>query len=208
MSEPVMQSPLHPFDLAAKARPLDASCGVWVSELPLLGYVSLRGQSSDQAFTEAVARIAGVALPTAPCTFAVSNLAKILWISPDEWLIVCPRARLKGLLGEFSQALKSVKHQVADNSGGYTQIYLQGKNARDLLSHTSVYDLEALTPGRIVGTTFGKSSLYMHRHRDGYCLLLRRSFADYIWRYLVRAAEPYGFGVAQIDAALIAGAAA
>ena len=208
MSEPMMQSPLHTFDLAARARPLDASCGVWVSELPLLGYVSLRGQSSEHAFAEAVVRIVGVALPTTPCTFAISGLAKILWISPDEWLIVCPRARLNGLLGEFSKALKNVKHQVADNSGGYTQVYVHGQNARDLLSHTSVYDLEALAPGRVVGTTFGKSSLYMHRHLDGYCLLLRRSFADYIWRYLVRAAEPYGFGVAQIDVALVAGAAA
>ncbi len=30
--------------------------------------------------------------------------------------------------------------------------------------------------------------------------MLRRSFADYIWRYLVRAAQPYGFGVAVLRA--------
>ena len=209
MAEPMMQSPLHAFDLAARAKPLDASCGVWVSELPLLGYISLRGQSADQAFKQAIASVVGVALPAKPCALAATNTAtstaKILWLSPDEWLIVCPRARLKPLLGEVSQALVNVKHQIADNSGGYTQIYLQGKNARDLLSHTSVYDLEALTPGRVVGTTFGKSSVYMHRQLDGYCLLLRRSFADYIWRYLVRAAEPYCFGVAQIDHSKIRG---
>jgi sarcosine oxidase, subunit gamma len=205
MSEPMMQSPLHAFNLAAQARPMDASCGVWASELPLLGYLSLRGRSADHAFTEAVARVVGVALPTKPCTLAATGTAKILWISPDEWMIVCPRARLRALFSELSEALANVKHQVADNSGGYTQVSLQGKNARDLLSHTSVYDLAALIPGRVVGTTFGKSSIYMYRHEDGYCLVLRRSFADYIWRYLVRAAEPYGLGVAQIDAAAIAG---
>jgi sarcosine oxidase, subunit gamma len=205
MSEPMMQSPLHAFDLAGKARPLDASCGVWASELPLLGYVSLRGQSADRAFTDAVARVVGVALPVKPCTLAATNTEKILWLSPDEWMIVCPRSRLTALLAELKQALADIKHQVADNSGGYTQVYLQGKNARELLSHTSVYDLDALTPGRVVGTTFGKSSVYLHRHLDGYCLLLRRSFADYIWRYLVRAAEPYRLGIAQIDPTKIRG---
>ncbi len=39
----------------------------------------------------------------------------------------------------------------------------------------------------------------MYREGDGFCLLARRSFADYIWRFLVRAAEPYGFGVVRLD---------
>ena len=41
MPEPVMQSPLHHFGLAAKARPVDTTCGVWAKEMPLLGYVYL-----------------------------------------------------------------------------------------------------------------------------------------------------------------------
>jgi sarcosine oxidase subunit gamma len=88
---------------------------------------------------------------------------------------------------------------VADNSGGYTQVILSGRNALDVLQHTTVYDFEALEPGRVVGTTFGKSSVYAHRAGEGFCLVMRRSFADYIWRYLVRAAAPYGLGIAVVD---------
>jgi sarcosine oxidase, subunit gamma len=200
MSEPLMQSPLHAFGLAAEAKPIDASRGVWANEIPLLGYVSLRGNANDPAFVDAASNVLGAGLPTQPCTLAMSAVAKILWLSPDEWMIVCDRARLAGLLRDLNQALTGIRSQVADNSGGYTQVLLQGANARDLLAHTSVYDLAALGEGRVVGTTFGKSSLYVHRQGDGYCLLLRRSFADYIWRYLVRAAEPYGFGVAVLEA--------
>jgi sarcosine oxidase subunit gamma len=77
---------------------------------------------------------------------------------------------------------------------------LRGRNALDVLRHASVYNFAALQKGRIVGTTFGKSSVYAHRSGDGFCLLMRRSFADYIWRYLVRASAPYGLGIAAIEA--------
>ena len=200
MSEPLMQSPLHAFGLPAEAKPMDSSKGVWANEIPLLGYVSLRGDANDTAFVEASSGVLGARLPTQPCTLSISPTAKVLWLAPDEWMIVCERDRLAGLLRELNPALAGIRSQVADNSGGYTQVLLQGANADDLLAHTSVYDLAALGEGRVIGTTFGKSSLYVHRQGDGYCLLLRRSFADYIWRYLVRAAEPYGFGIAVLEA--------
>lgn len=200
MSEPVMQSPLAPFDLNARAKPVDASAGVWANEIGLMGYISLRGHSGDAAFTAAASRALGVPLPVEPCTYTEKGLLKVLWLSPDEWLIVCTRADRAHIVGALSATLKDIRSQVIDNSGGYTQILLEGANATDLLSHATVYNLQALTNGRIVGSTFGKSSLYMHRlGDDGYCLILRRSFADYIWRYLERAANPYGFAVARLE---------
>jgi sarcosine oxidase, subunit gamma len=78
---------------------------------------------------------------------------------------------------------------------GYTSVLLQGKQAADALQHCTVYNLHALTPNKVVGTTFGKASVIMYRLDDGFYLVLRRSFADYIWRYLERAAQPYGFGI-------------
>lgn len=200
MAEPTMQSPLHAFDLAAQAQPADDVRGVWANEIPLLGYISLRGNSTDTAFVEKVTAATGVRLPVDPCTFALANGVKVLWISPDEWMIVCARSRLGELISALKAGLQGIRSQVADNSGGYTQVLLQGQNAQDVLQHTSVYNFAALQPGRVVGTTFGKSSVYVHRTGDAFCLLLRRSFADYIWRYLVRAAAPYGLGIAAIEA--------
>lgn len=194
-----MRSPLHPFGLDALAKPADASCGVWANEVQGLGYISLRGNSSDGKFTDAVSGALGIPLPVAPCTFASSGSTKVLWLSPDEWLIVTPRERLAEFLQLFITALSGIRSQVTDNSGGYTQVIVEGRNASQVLAHATVYDLHALTPGRVVGTTFGKSSLYVHQQGDAYCLILRRSFADYIWRYLVRAAQPYGFGVARLE---------
>jgi sarcosine oxidase, subunit gamma len=196
MAELTMRSPLHSFGLEGQAKAIDGSSGVWANEIPHLGYISLRGNASDPAFVTAASTAIGVFLPLRSCTLASSNGVKILWLSPDEWMIVCGRSQLAELIGGLSQALMDLRSQVVDNSGGYTQVILQGRNALDVLQHASVYDFAALDAGRVVGTTFGRSSVYAHRQGGGFCLLLRRSFADYIWRYLVRAATPYGLGVA------------
>ncbi len=198
MSEPVLQSPLRAFGLSAQARSADESCGVWANEVPLQGYISLRGHPADIAFQDGAASALGTRLPAKPCTFT-RGAVKALWLAPDEWMIVCPRARLVSLLRGLGQALEGVRSQVVDNSGGYTEIMVQGRNAPDVISHASVYDLHRLGEGRVVGTTFGKSAVYMYRERDRVCLLVRRSFADYVWRFLVRAAEPYAFGVVRLE---------
>jgi sarcosine oxidase subunit gamma len=198
MSEPIMQTPLHAFDLARQTKPRDDSKGVWANEVAPLGFVSLRGNGGDEAFVAAVSGVLGCPLPVSSCTYSVSSKSKVLWLSPDEWMIVCPRDGLSGLLSGLTQALAGIRSQVADNSGGYTLVWLTGDKAQDVLAHVSVYDVTVLTPGRVVGTTFGKASVYLHREGSGYLLMLRRSFADYIWRYLVRAAQPYGFGVVAV----------
>jgi sarcosine oxidase, subunit gamma len=92
--------------------------------------------------------------------------------------------------------LVGIHSQVVDNSGGFTWVTLQGANVIDLLHHCTVYDAESLAVDHVVGTTFGKMTTLLLRNNDGYHLVLRRSFADYIWRLLERSAEPYGFGVA------------
>jgi len=35
---------------------------------------------------------------------------------------------------------------------------------------------------------------------DGVFVVFRRSFADYVWRLLRRAAQPYGFAVCKLEA--------
>jgi sarcosine oxidase, subunit gamma len=199
MVEALAKSPLDGFGLDAIATAIDDRNGVWVSEIPFLSYVSLRGNSSDAAFSGAVTSVTELALPIAPCSIAAKDGVKMLWISPDEWLIVCARTQHAALVAGLTERLGGIHSQVADNSGGYTQVILQGRNAKDVVQHVSVYNIADLHDGKVVGTTLGKASIYMHRQGNGYCLLLRRSFADYIWRFLVRASTPYGFGVAKLN---------
>lgn len=195
MSNIAMQSPLHHFNLAAKAVLADNSQGVWAHEIPLLGYINLRCNPQNTAFEAAVKAAIGVAIPTQPCTMEYAAWGSILWLAPDEWLIVCDRAQRAELQAKLEAALSAIHAQVVDNSGGFTSVVVQGRHADDVLQHCTVYDLHKLSANKVVGSTFGKASVFLHRADEGYCLIFRRSFADYIWRYLERSALPYGFGI-------------
>ena len=195
----LMQSPLHRYNLPAATKSINSSVGVWANEVPLLGYISLRGNALQPAFIDAVHGVLGAHLPIQPCATQVfAENSEILWISPDEWLIICPREQSAKLQVLLKLALVGLHSQVVDNSGGFTTVILQGKHAIDLLQHCTVYNVHALQLGHVVGTTFGKMSCFLMRQNEGYKLVFRRSFADYIWTFLVRAALPYGFGVQKL----------
>jgi len=194
-----LRSPLHAYDLPARAKAADTSCGIWANEVPLLGYISLRGNANQSEFLTAVKSAVGTNLPIQPCTFVTNKSLFIYWISPDEWLITCERSEMEQLQHSLKSALAGIHSQVVDNSGGFTTVILQGANATDVLQHCTIYDLHHLSNNKVVGTTFGKMSLFLSRHGDGYKLIFRRSFADYIWPLLERSAAPYGFGVQHLD---------
>ena len=196
--QPAMQSPLHHFNLAAKAVPANDSQGVWANEMPLLAYISLRGNQQNAPFMSASKQALGIALPTQACSLEHTTWGYVCWLSPDEWLAICSRTQAAKLQAALEAALDGVHSQVVDNSGGFTSVLIQGKNAQDALSHCTVYALQTLTAGKVVGTTFGKVSCYLHKQDESYKLIFRRSFADYIWRYLERSAQPYGLGIADL----------
>ncbi|MFD2270777.1 sarcosine oxidase subunit gamma [Undibacterium arcticum] len=138
--KPYLQSPLHAFGLQAKARPQDDTCGVWMNEVPLLGYLVVRGDAQDAAFNAAVQDVLGVAPPTQPSSFIRTPHGVLLWQAPDEWLLVCARAQLANCLARLQAASDGLHAQMVDNSGGLTQVYLSGTKQLAVLHHVGVYD--------------------------------------------------------------------
>lgn len=196
---PYAQSPLHAFGLAAKARPQDDSAGVWMNEMPLLGYIVVRGDMLDPAFSGAVREVLGIALPAKPSTFVPFPHGVALWQAPDEWLLVCSHPVRAAYLAELGSALDGLHAQVVDNSGGLTTVYLSGAKQVELLRHVSVYDFESLAAGQVVSTVCTKANIVAYRHDDhGIFVIFRRSFSDYLWRLLEKAARPYGLGISKL----------
>lgn len=200
MYKPYLQSPLHAFDLPAKARPQNESCGVWMNEVPLLGYIQIRGNAQDAAFRAAIHVVLDAELPVKPSTFAVTPQGNLLWQSPDEWLLVCARQNLNACVSRLETALASLHAQVVDNSGGLTQVYLSGANHLELLHHVGIYDFALVTPGRAVSTVCSKANIVVYRtDAHGVFVIFRRSFADYLWPLLSVAARPYGLGISALQ---------
>lgn len=201
---PYAQSPLHGVGLNARARAQDASCGVWMNEAALLGYITLRGDCADPAFNAALMAVLGIALPDAPNTLRAFAHGVVLWQAPDEWLLVCRRSAGSAYVVELESALALLHAQVVNNSGGLTTLHLSGANQVELLRHVSVYDVETLTAGRVVSTVCGKANIIAYRlDNDAIFVVFRRSFADYLWRLLEKAARPYGLGIGKLEARLL-----
>jgi len=197
---PYVQSPLHPFGLAARARRQDDSCAVWMNEMPTLGYIVLRGDSASPAFQRAITQVFGITLPTAPGTFVPFTNGLALWQTPDEWLLVCAGPVRCAYQVELDVALAGLHAQVVDNSGGLTMVYISGREHITLLRHVSVYDVESIRAGQVVNTVSTKAAMTVCRHDDhGLFVIFRRSFSDYIWRLLETAARPYGLGISELQ---------
>lgn len=192
----LLRSPLHAFDLPARATMPDAHNRVLLCELAHLGYLVLRGKADDTAFMQAVARVLGQPLPTRPMAALSTARGVLLWLSPDEWLLVCKRSERTALLQALGAALGDVFAQVVDNSGGLTTLRLAGPDHLLLLRHLGPYDFESLEPGRCVSSVFSKATVTVVRSDGaGVLLVLRRSFADYLWRLIERSAQPYRAGI-------------
>lgn len=198
--QPYLQSPLVNFNLPAQTVPAEASQKARANELPLLGYIVLRGDLSDAAVAQAITKATGLAVPAA-CRFSSGEAGVLIWQSPDECLLVTARSHVSALLAACAEAFAGLFAQAVDNSGGLTTVYLSGAEHVTLLRHLGVYDFEAIEAGDVASTVLGKAGALVCRvDGDGVFLVIRRSFADYLWLLITKAATPYRFAVAKLPA--------
>ena len=196
--QPYLQSPLVNFNLPAQTVLADNSQQVRANELPLLGYIAIRGELADGAIAAAICSVTGAAVPAAG-QFSSGEGGVLVWVSPDELLLVTRRAELGTRLAAFEGAFTGLFAHAVDNSGGLTCVSLSGAEHVTVLRHMGVYDFESIAVGQAVSTVLGKAGgTVLRLEDDGVFLLIRRSFADYLWLLLSKVAKPYRFAVAQL----------
>jgi sarcosine oxidase subunit gamma len=86
---------------------------------------------------------------------------------------------------------------VVNVTGGYSVLHLGGMRAVDVLKKSTPYDVHPINfpEAKVVNTTFAKSQATLRAMRTGYEIIVRRSFADYVWIWIHVAAEEYGLDV-------------
>ncbi|MBC9249226.1 sarcosine oxidase subunit gamma [Pseudomonas alcaligenes] len=191
------ESPLFHAGLEQLAGKGQGNAGIRLREKALLGHLILRGDGKDPAFAGGVHQALGLELPTA-LTLTAKGDCSLQWLSPDEWLLVVPRGeefateqRLRTAFGELHCAVINV-------SGGQTLVELSGPKVRELLMKSTSYDVhpDSFPVGKAVGTHFAKSQLVIrHTAEETWELVVRRSFADYIWLWLQDAGAEYGLAI-------------
>jgi sarcosine oxidase subunit gamma len=187
--------------LASLARPGGTeTAGLVLSERPHPGQIIIRGPEADQAFLSAVERALGLAPPTAPNTVASHQGLDLLWLSPEEWLLVTPAGAEAGLVERLEQALAGLHAGAVDVSDARAVIRLEGAAARKVLAKGTPLDLRphAFQPGRCAQTTLARASVILRpvgRGDDAFEVHVGRSFAPYLWAWLTDAGREFGVRV-------------
>jgi len=124
--------------------------------------------------------------------------ATLARLGPDEWWLIAGENR-GDLIEAARAALDGGAAAVTEIGEGLCAIEASGPRVWDLLAKGCPLDLDAerLAVGRCAQSLLSKADLFLLRRPalDGTpCLLLivRRSFADYAWRWLASAAQEYG----------------
>jgi len=180
----------HPaFAGAVLATRTPGQPGVSVAERSGIGTINLRGQPDNTGFMEAAAAVLGNALPATPNTVAFADDIESLWLAPTEWLVRCDLDQQARLEQELEDALADQFTAINDLSGYYTTLTIIGRNAAELLARGTPLDVHprVFAPGQCAQTVFAHAGIIlMPRMAETSCfdMLVRRSFADYVWRWL------------------------
>ena len=163
------------------------------------GQFALRCDPQDSAMLEAVESALGPPVPLAANTASTGKRNTVLWLGPDEWLIVTPPGREARIEKALREAIGEGHAALTDVSDSRTVIGLSGRHARDVLAKGCHLDLHprAFGPGQCAQTAFARSHVLLHQtgKAPDYDIYVHRSFAAYLWAWLEDAAGEYGVAV-------------
>jgi sarcosine oxidase, subunit gamma len=188
------QSPVFDSQKHFTVQPTPNKSGVVMKEVALMGYLVLRGNPECENFVNGVTQVLGLELPIKPLSSSANDVTRILWLAPDEWLIISSGDMVFDIEVALREKIRG-HFSIVNQSGGQTMIELSGVHAADMLRKSTPLDSHprAFPIGKVATSLLAKSSaIFYHAGEDQWHLVIRRSFADYIWRWLGDAGKEFG----------------
>ena len=192
------QSPLAELETPIRSLGVGGAVSFWIQERPFRTHINLRGDASEARFVEAVATATGVVLPQDPNTCASSDRWHVSWLSPDEWLLIGHED--DAAVAVLVDQLESLHHALNEVSGGQTVFRVGGDAWREVLASACPFDLHP----RVFGEGACGQTVVAHTNvvlifvnddprGEALDIVVRRSFADHLARWLMDAAIEGGF---------------
>ena len=162
---------------------------VEIAEIPFLTQLGLRVEPGGPA-AAAVAKALDGELPAAPCTASLAGDVEVLWLGPDESLVLAGPGRQRELEDLLRTAIGGEHGAVVDVSAQRTALSLSGTAAREVLARGCAIDLDPrIAPaGTCVQTLLARTGvtiLVRDERASEFLLLVRASFAQYLAAWLV-----------------------
>jgi sarcosine oxidase subunit gamma len=177
--------------------------GIKFQELPFMTKINLRGNPNDKKFLSSASEVLNIILPTRTNTYIKIDSLKIIWLGPDEWLIIDEKGNDKQDL--FSKLINSIGSQdasVTDVSENRTVIRVIGKKLFILLAKFLTLNLDNSLSGNssVAQTLFIKVPVLLMRHHEHnrepktkIDIFTNRSHANYVYKILVDGTKNLDF---------------
>lgn len=143
-------------------------------EVPFLTQVDVRcGQDTA----------ARLGFPLEPNTVGGNMTRGVLWLAPDEWLVVGTPGDPGVVVDGLETLLRGEHHAVVDVSGNRAVIELHGPDRLALLAAVCSLDLDPAggwVPGACAQTLLARAQVLLQELPDATRVFVRPSFADYV----------------------------
>ena len=169
-----------------------------IQELPYVDKINLRLDPNNNDYMSICSKILGAVLPIKPNTYVQNEKVKIIWLGPDEWMVISDQEN--ELFIKLNNELGDLEASVTDVSENRTIIRLSGKKIITLLPKFLVLDLEKNlgTKSSCAQTLFVKVPILLLRNNDNnqipeIDIFTNRSHANYIYNLIVDGTKNLDF---------------
>jgi len=176
----------------------EGPAGVSLRAIPFLGQIGIRVELGSPAAT-ALETALRVALPKSVGEVARGAGYEILWLSPDEFLLVTTPERggvvdVDDLVDALNGALGEQPGSVVDLSANRVVLELSGPSARAVLEKGCALDLHPRVfqaPSALQSAIGKVPAIIWKSGEERYYVLPRASFADFLVKWLVDAMREF-----------------
>lgn len=175
--------------------------GIDFKELSNIPKINLRGQTNNKDFISNARKILNTSLPTEPNISIFNDNTKVMWLSPNEWLVqIHNENKFKEIFTKLQSILNPENTAVTDITENRTIINIRGQNLYILLAKFMVIDLDQNLKKEtaVVQTLFIKVPVLIVRiHKDNekpnIDMYINRSHTNYIFNLLVDGSRNLDF---------------
>ncbi len=177
---------------APAARPPEFAATAWLQPLPQAARLIFCGDDTAERALVAALALPG---PAATCTASSNAARSMLWLGPDERLLLAPADQRLTLIAAIAATLAGQAHSLVDISHRQVAFALHGSEAVRLLNAQCPLELTlaAFPVGMCTRTIYAKSEIVLWRTAtDRFHIEVWRSFAPYMVTLLQDVARESG----------------
>jgi len=170
-------------------------------EISHIPKINLRGNTNDVNFIISIRKVLDIALPTEPNSSDTNDKLRIVWLSPNEWLIeLFKEENFEEIFLKLNETLNNQNTAITDVTESRTILKLTGNNLYKLLSKFMIINLDKILykESSLAQTIFIKFPVLIIRNHkineiQSINLHTNRSHAQYIIDLLIDGSKNINF---------------